>query len=72
MGYHTQRIVMNRTSRKYRQAFRVTTANMRHAQAVYNTARFHMRNLFTGLRKAEGIRTDNELEVISNVIAAIA
>lgn len=69
--YHTERIVMNRTSRKYRKAFLVTVSNMRHAQAVYNTALFHMRNLFTGLRKDEGARTENEREVIGNVTAAI-
>jgi len=44
---------------------------MRHAKAVYNTTLFHIRNLFTGLKKDESVRSENEREVISRVFAAI-
>jgi len=44
---------------------------MRHAKAVYNTTLFHIRNLFTGLKKEEAPRTENERELIAHVFAAL-
>ena len=71
MSYRTSRIVI-RSGGKHKAFYHTTLQNMRHAKAVYNTTLFHIRNLFTGLRKDEDKRTENERKVITNVTEAIA
>ena len=70
MGYRTSRIVI-RKSGKHKAFYRITMENMLHARAVYNTALFHIRNLFTGLKKSEDKITENEMDVIRRVCEAI-
>ncbi|MEE0956311.1 MAG: transposase [Eubacterium sp.] len=67
MAYRTSRIIMRPGSRKYAPFFGIVRENMRHAKAVYNTTLFYMRNLFTGLKKTEDIRTENERMVIQDI-----
>jgi len=70
MAYRTSRIVIRRGG-KHKAFYQITLANMRHAKAVYNTTLFHIRNLFTGLKKEEALRTENEREVIARILAAM-
>ena len=69
--YSTSRIIL-RKGGKHRALYAVLEGNMAAGRLVYNQTLFHIRNLYTGLKKDEKSRTENENKVIADVTAAIS